>query len=109
MNPGDAVPFARAWPSALTAHAIAKEDFIAFIDNLNVIILPHVVFRVLQVAGFAVGLVPYDVAEGVGGALEAIATIGGMAAGRKLQAHKGLNGANERKVLSSAPVTRQGH
>ncbi|KAI1296458.1 hypothetical protein F5Y03DRAFT_294074 [Xylaria venustula] len=78
LDPGGAIPFARAWAPELADHAIIKEDFVAFIDNLNIIITPHVAFRVLELAGFAVGLVPYDVAEGVGGALEAIAIIGAI-------------------------------
>ncbi|KAI0425283.1 hypothetical protein F5Y09DRAFT_322121 [Xylaria sp. FL1042] len=76
LDPGGAIPFARAWAPELANHAIAKEDFVAFVDNLNIIITPHVAFRVLEIAGFAVGLVPYDVAEGIGGALEAIAILG---------------------------------
>ncbi|GAW15624.1 hypothetical protein ANO14919_050410 [Xylariales sp. No.14919] len=76
LDPGSVIPFARAWAPELTDHAVAKEDFVAFIDNLNIVITPNVAFRVLQVAGFAVGLVPYDIAEGVGGALEGIAIIG---------------------------------
>ncbi|KAI0487302.1 hypothetical protein F4859DRAFT_464389 [Xylaria cf. heliscus] len=79
LNPGRAIPFARAWAVDLADHAVAKEDFVAFIDNLNIIITPHVAFRMLEVAGFAVGLVPYDVAEGVGGAIEAIAIVGAAA------------------------------
>ncbi|KAH8162324.1 hypothetical protein CIB48_g5908 [Xylaria polymorpha] len=79
LYPGDGVPFARAWAAELADHDIAKEDFVAFIDNLNIIITPHVALRVLKAAGFAVGLVPYDVAEGVGGAIEAIAIVGAAA------------------------------
>ncbi|KAI0449473.1 hypothetical protein F5B21DRAFT_494226 [Xylaria acuta] len=79
LYPGGAIPFARAWAPELADHAVAKEDFVAFIDNLNIIITPHVAFRVLEVTGFAVGLVPYDVAEGVGGAIEAIAIVAAAA------------------------------
>ncbi|KAI0975580.1 hypothetical protein F4678DRAFT_275005 [Xylaria arbuscula] len=79
LDPGGAIPFARAWAPELADHAITKEDFVAFVDNLNIIITPHVAFRMLEIAGFAVGLVPYEVAEGVGGALQAIAMIGSIA------------------------------
>ncbi|KAI1427380.1 hypothetical protein F5Y12DRAFT_169351 [Xylaria sp. FL1777] len=79
LDPGGAIPFARMWAPELASHAITKEDFVAFVDNLNIIITPHVAFRVLQIASFAVGLVPYDMAEGIGGALEAIAIIGAIA------------------------------
>ncbi|KAI8623133.1 hypothetical protein F5Y19DRAFT_394215 [Xylariaceae sp. FL1651] len=79
VDPGGAIPFARAWAPELAEHSITKEDFVAFIDNLNIIITPHVAIHVLKVAAFAVGLVPYDVAEGIGGALEAIAILGAIA------------------------------
>ncbi|KAI1181144.1 hypothetical protein F4777DRAFT_3945 [Nemania sp. FL0916] len=83
INPGRAIPFARVWVPELANHGITQEDFVAFIDNLNIIITPHLAFRLLQVASFAVGMVPYDVAEGVGGALGAIATIGTFATNYK--------------------------
>ncbi|KAI1192797.1 hypothetical protein F5X97DRAFT_64237 [Nemania serpens] len=79
VNPGAATPFVRAWAPELADHAVAKEDFVAFIDNLNVIMTPHLAFRVMEATGAAVGMVPYDVAEGVGGALEGIALIGSIA------------------------------
>ncbi|KAI1114202.1 hypothetical protein F5Y14DRAFT_441420 [Nemania sp. NC0429] len=79
VHPGAAAPFLRAWAPELADHAVAKEDFVAFIDYLNIINTPHLAFRVMEVTGAAVGLVPYDVAEGVGGALEGIAIIGTIA------------------------------
>ncbi|KAI1188144.1 hypothetical protein F5B17DRAFT_429791 [Nemania serpens] len=79
LNPGGAIPFARAYALELADHAVVKEDFVTFIDNLNVINTPHLAFRVLEVTGAVVGMVPYDVAEGVGGALEGIAVIGTIA------------------------------
>ncbi|KAJ2977324.1 hypothetical protein NUW58_g7847 [Xylaria curta] len=79
VNPGGSTPFARAWAPELADYAVDKEDFVAFIDNLNIIITPHVAFRVLGFAGFAVGLVPYDIAEGVGGAVEVVAIVGAVA------------------------------
>ncbi|KAF2967596.1 hypothetical protein GQX73_g5984 [Xylaria multiplex] len=79
LDPGGSIPFARAWATELNDHAIAKEDFVAFIDNLNIVITPNVAFRVLQVTGFAAGLVPYDIAEGIGAALEGIAILGTVA------------------------------
>ena len=72
LDQGSSVPFARAWPPELADHAITQEDFVAFIDNLNIAISPNVAI-----------LVPYDVAEGVGGALEAIATLGAIAVNYK--------------------------
>ncbi|KAI1827713.1 hypothetical protein F4861DRAFT_492268 [Xylaria intraflava] len=40
---------------------------------------PHAAFHVMEFTGAAVGLVPYDVAEGIGGALEGIAVLGTVA------------------------------
>ena len=83
LDQGSSVPFARAWPPELADHAITQEDFVAFIDNLNIAISPNVAIQVLAVIGAIAGLVPYDVAEGVGGALEAIATLGAIAVNYK--------------------------
>ncbi|KAI0521602.1 hypothetical protein F5B22DRAFT_544657 [Xylaria bambusicola] len=79
LEPGSSVPFARAWPVRLADHAITQEDFVAFIDNFNIVIAPNVAIQVLGFTGAVVGLVPYDVAEGVGGALEAIAILSAIA------------------------------
>jgi len=79
VNPGSSVPFARAWAPELAKLAITKEEFVTFVDNMNIMISPHVAFHVLKIAAFAVGLVPYDVAEGIGGAIEAIAILGAAA------------------------------
>ncbi|KAI1351339.1 hypothetical protein F5Y01DRAFT_314987 [Xylaria sp. FL0043] len=76
LNPGGAIPFPRAWAPELADHAIMKENFVAFVDNLNIVITPHIAFRVLELAGSAVGVVPYDIAESIGGALELIAILG---------------------------------
>ncbi|KAI1749277.1 hypothetical protein F4782DRAFT_533565 [Xylaria castorea] len=68
----ESFPFVPEDAAELADHAVAKEDFVAFIDNPNINITSYVAFSMLEVAGFAFGLVPYDVAEGVGGAGEAI-------------------------------------
>ncbi|KAI1815607.1 hypothetical protein GGS20DRAFT_320571 [Poronia punctata] len=79
VAPGSSVPFARAWAPALTELAVTKEDFVTFVDNMNTMITPHAAFRALQVAAIVVSFIPYDAAEGVGGALEAIAILGAAA------------------------------
>ncbi|KAK5626808.1 hypothetical protein RRF57_002523 [Xylaria bambusicola] len=79
LEPGSSVPFARAWPADLADHAVTREDFVAFIDNFNIIIAPNVAIQVLGITGVIVGLVPYDIAEGVGSALEAIAILSAIA------------------------------
>ncbi|KAJ3567716.1 hypothetical protein NPX13_g6671 [Xylaria arbuscula] len=62
---------------------LSREDFVAFIDNLNIVTAPNVTIQVLGVTGGIVGLVPYDIAQGVGGALEGIAIISAIAVNYK--------------------------
>ncbi|KAI1361880.1 hypothetical protein F5Y08DRAFT_288212 [Xylaria arbuscula] len=83
LDQGGSVPFARAWPPELADHVIAQEDFVAFIDNLNIVTAPNVAIQVLGITGGIVGLVPYDIAQGVGGALEGIAIISAIAVNYK--------------------------
>ncbi|KAI1324458.1 hypothetical protein F5Y16DRAFT_380970 [Xylariaceae sp. FL0255] len=76
LDPGRTVPFARAWAPSLASHAVEKTDFVAFIDRLNVMMAPHLAFRLMQVASFAAGMVPHDVARGVSFALGFVAGVG---------------------------------
>ncbi|KAI8957557.1 hypothetical protein F5Y11DRAFT_339235 [Daldinia sp. FL1419] len=76
VNPGVHIPFARAWAPELENHAVTPEDLVAFIDNLNILIRPHIAGRAVLVAALAVGIVPYDGAEGIAAALELAAIIG---------------------------------
>ncbi|KAI0154200.1 hypothetical protein GGR57DRAFT_119684 [Xylariaceae sp. FL1272] len=78
-DPGGTIPFARAWASELGASSITKEDFIAFLDNLNVIMSPHIGFHMLEIAALFVSVVPYDAAEAIGGAVGALAMLGAAA------------------------------
>jgi hypothetical protein len=73
------MPFARAFAPELAKHGIAKEDFVDFIDNLNIVMTPHVAFRALRIAGFAVGLVPLDVIRLLGSAMALVGTVGSIA------------------------------
>ncbi|OTB11065.1 hypothetical protein K445DRAFT_322410 [Daldinia sp. EC12] len=76
VNPGVHIPFARAWVPELADHAVTPEDLVAFIDNLNVLIRPHVAGRAVLVAALAVGVIPYDGADGIAAALELAAILG---------------------------------
>ncbi|KAI1379740.1 hypothetical protein F4677DRAFT_407496 [Hypoxylon crocopeplum] len=72
VNPGAQIPFARAWAPELANHGITREDLITFIDNLNIIIRPHVAIRMVRIVALAVGFIPYEGADGVASALEAM-------------------------------------
>ncbi|KAI0838311.1 hypothetical protein F5Y06DRAFT_287395 [Hypoxylon sp. FL0890] len=75
VSPGAQIPFTRAWAPELADHEITREDFVAFIDNLNIVIRPHLAIHVVRLAALAVGFVPYDGADGIAGALEAVAEL----------------------------------
>lgn len=75
VNPGHQIPFARAWAPELANHVVTREDLVTFIDNLNIIIRPHPAVQVVELAAFGVSLIPYDAAEGVGSAIEAVAKL----------------------------------
>ncbi|KAI1648303.1 uncharacterized protein F4817DRAFT_364457 [Daldinia loculata] len=76
VDPGLHIPFARAWAPELANHAVTPEDLLAFIDNLNVLIRPHIAGRAALVTTFAVGFIPYDGTDGIAAALELAAGIG---------------------------------
>ncbi|KAH8662121.1 hypothetical protein BX600DRAFT_512991 [Xylariales sp. PMI_506] len=79
VNPGSNSPFARAWPTALESHDISQEDFLAFIDNLNIICTPHAAIHVVQLASTGIGFVPHDWAEGLSAALNVAAILANLA------------------------------
>lgn len=75
VDPHPNLPFSRAWAPELERHSISKEDFVSFIDALNIMITPHQGIYVVQVAALGVGFIPWDGADGVSAALEAIAIL----------------------------------
>ncbi|KAI1408536.1 hypothetical protein F5Y13DRAFT_172178 [Hypoxylon sp. FL1857] len=75
VNPGPQIPFTRAWAPELTGHEITREDFTAFVDNLNIIIRPHPAIHVVKLAAFAIGFIPYEGADGIASALEVAADL----------------------------------
>ncbi|KAI0138076.1 hypothetical protein F4776DRAFT_654460 [Hypoxylon sp. NC0597] len=79
ISPGPQIPFARAWAPELADHEITRENFITFIDNLNIIIRPHPAIHVVKLVAFAIGVIPYEGADGVAGALEAVADLAAIA------------------------------
>ncbi|KAI1466546.1 uncharacterized protein F4812DRAFT_465788 [Daldinia caldariorum] len=76
VDPGVHIPFARAWVPELANHAVTPEDLVAFIDNLNVLIRPHIAGLAVLVAALGVGVISYDGTDGIAAALELAAIIG---------------------------------
>ncbi|OTA54643.1 hypothetical protein K449DRAFT_310771, partial [Hypoxylon sp. EC38] len=117
ISPGAQIPFARAWAPELTDYEITREDFITFIDNLNIIIRPHPAIHVVKLAAFVIGVIPYEGADGVAGALEAVAEIATIAMAYT-RSKKYLRLMNERyfhprrlhaKVVSSKRMLKMFH
>lgn len=54
-EPGIQNPFSRAWSSFLNGHDIHEEDFLHFIDHLNVCKAASPPFQVLSLAGNILG------------------------------------------------------
>ncbi|KAI0602769.1 hypothetical protein F4775DRAFT_588340 [Biscogniauxia sp. FL1348] len=69
LSPGDHISFARAWAPELEQVTVTKEEFIRFIDNLNIINAPHAAVHVVDLTSFAIALVLNEVACGVSGVL----------------------------------------
>ncbi|KAI0844305.1 hypothetical protein F5Y00DRAFT_249038 [Daldinia vernicosa] len=76
VDPGLHIPFARAWAPELANHAVTPEDLLTFIDNLNILIRPHIAGRAALVAALAVEFIPYDGTDGIAAALALAASIG---------------------------------
>lgn len=67
-------PFLRAYPVELESYGIDAPTFLAFIDELNRLMVASPPVQVLGLAGDIVGLVPLATAQIVGGVISAAAT-----------------------------------
>jgi hypothetical protein len=83
VNPRQGLPYARCWAPELEKHAIKKEDFVSFVDTLNIMVAPHAAFNTLHLAALGVGFVPWEGAEGVAAGIELIAVGGTIAVAHK--------------------------
>lgn len=85
VNPGPTMPFTRAWAPVLAAYDISQSDFLAFIDNLNLVCAPHAAIKMVELAAIGIGHVPVDWAEGLSGGLRllAMATTAAVAHARR--------------------------
>jgi hypothetical protein len=70
MGKGATAPLLRAWPPELAALAISKQDFITFIDNLNILSQPPAHAVALRIAAIGIAFIPFDGADGVAIATE---------------------------------------
>ncbi|KAE9373023.1 hypothetical protein N431DRAFT_289060, partial [Stipitochalara longipes BDJ] len=68
--------FLRAWAPCLEAHNISQTDFLAFIDNLNIVSTANPPLQVLDLAGGFLGMVPHHWAQLAGTAVQASAKLG---------------------------------
>ncbi|KFY42437.1 hypothetical protein V495_04522 [Pseudogymnoascus sp. VKM F-4514 (FW-929)] len=68
--------FLRAWAPILQYNDISVSDFIAFIDNLNVVSTASPPLQVLDLAGGFVGMVPHHWAQIAGFVIQGTAKIG---------------------------------
>lgn len=75
-------PFLRAYPEALEAHGISKENFIRLIDDLNESFISSPFFYGVMIAGTAVSFVPELAAQIIGGTVAAAAGFAGTANSR---------------------------
>ncbi|PVH85152.1 hypothetical protein DL98DRAFT_359312, partial [Cadophora sp. DSE1049] len=72
---GTGEPFLRAYAPTLQFKNISKTDFIAFIDNLNVVATSNPPLQVLDLAGGLLGMIPYHWAQLAGGIVQATAKV----------------------------------
>ena len=70
------MPFARAYSLALQDRGVSMEEFVEFIDNLNVVSTASPPLQVLDLAGGIVGMVPHHIPMIVGNAISLSAKLG---------------------------------
>jgi hypothetical protein len=87
--------FLRAWAPSIQAFNISGAEFLAFIDNLNVVSTANPPLQVLDLAGGIIGLVPYHWAVLAGHAIRVTAHVG-IAAVSKSRTDMYMKEINER-------------
>jgi hypothetical protein len=67
--------FLRAYPPVLERYNLSAVDFLAFLDNLNRVMMKSPPLQVLSLAGGIVGFVPIHTAQLVGGAVQMVSDV----------------------------------
>jgi hypothetical protein len=90
---GLGMPFARAYSPVLQDRDISVNEFLEFIDNLNVVSTGSPPLQILDIAGSVVGMVPHHIPQLVGGAINVTAKLGtaGISKGRSTMFMKKAN------------------
>ncbi|KAK9352673.1 hypothetical protein V1523DRAFT_413342 [Lipomyces doorenjongii] len=76
MMSGVGVPFCRAYSRELESHGICCEEFLEFVDRLNVVSTANPPLQVLGLVGSVLGLVPSVSFQIAGAATQAVAKVG---------------------------------
>ena len=82
MTSGRGLPFLRAWAPEVQLNHVTQADFLALIDNLNVVSTANPPLQVLNLAGSMIGMVPYHWASIAGFAIQTTAQLGTAAVSR---------------------------
>ena len=87
------MPFARAYSPVLRDRGVSMEEFVEFIDNLNVISTASPLLQGLDLAGGIVGMVPHHIPMMVGNAISLSAKVstGAVSKGRVAMSLKKAN------------------
>ncbi|KAH7354669.1 hypothetical protein BKA65DRAFT_394888 [Rhexocercosporidium sp. MPI-PUGE-AT-0058] len=75
-KPGLAEAYFRAWAPALASRDIGQVEFLAFIDNLNVVATKNPPLQIVDLAGGILGMVPHHWFAFAGMAVQATAKLG---------------------------------
>ncbi|KAJ9612963.1 hypothetical protein H2200_002904 [Cladophialophora chaetospira] len=73
---GVGVPFSRAFSEALTPYDITEAEWLAFLDNLNVVATANPPLQMMDMVGNVIGFIPHEWAMAAGTAISAVATVG---------------------------------
>lgn len=91
---GTGMPFTRAWAPELAAHDITAEEFLTFIDNLNIVSTAAPPFQLVSMTGMVVGGVPLPFFGLAGTATKGLASAGTIVTS-KLRQHRYLKHSNQ--------------
>lgn len=92
--PGLGQPFARCYGNELQEVGVSMEEFVKFIDNLNVVSAGSPPLQIVDLAGGVVGMIPFHHAQLVSLGIQSVAKVG-KAAVSKTRGSMFLSKANE--------------